>query len=127
MRKTMFAAAAALATVACAPAANDNQAGNAAAPVPTAAAAETDYQQRLRGLSDRQRDGVFLRALRDAGIPCQEVRGSSYLGTNVGNASWTARCRDGSQWLITIGAGEVAQIMSVSDARRALQQQGRLP
>lgn len=129
MRRIVFVAAAALAAGACGPLApgETSSADNAAVPVSESAAAETDYQQRLRALPPGQREAVFIRALRDAGIPCQGVQTSNYLGTNLGNASWTASCEDDSQWLITVGAGEVAQIMSISDAKRVLQKQGLRP
>ena len=125
--QTMFVVFAVLAASACGPLAptggNEADTGTGSAP----AAAETDYQQRLRTMAAGQRDAVFIRALRDAGIPCQGVEASSYLGTNSGNASWTASCEDRSQWLITVGSSGVAQIMSLSDAKRTLQKGGLRP
>lgn len=128
MQKTMFVVVAVLAVGACGPVSptGGNEADNRAESAP--AAPETaDYQQRLRTMADRQRDAVFIRALRDAGISCQGVEGSTYLGTNLGNASWTATCNDRSQWLITVGSSGVAQIMSLSDAKRTLQKGGFRP
>lgn len=127
MQKILLVAIAVLAAGACGPLApsDRSEVDNAAAAVP--AVAETDYQQRLRTMADGQRDAVFIRALRDAGIPCQGVEESSYLGTNQGNASWTASCDDRSQWLITVGSGGVAQIMSLSDAKRTQQKGGLRP
>lgn len=122
-------AVAALTAGACGPLAQGetSPADNAAAPASETANAETPYQQQLRAMGDGQRNAVFIRALRDAGLPCQGVRASSYLGTNLGNASWTASCEDDSQWLITVGAGDVAQIMSIADAKRVLEKQGLRP
>jgi hypothetical protein len=60
---------------------------------------------RIQGLPDGQRNGVFLRAIRDAGQPCQEVIGSAYNGEYFGRPSWAARCREGQDWLVMIDAG----------------------
>jgi len=78
-------------------------------------------------MAEGQREAIFLRALKDAGIPCQWVDASNYLGTSLGNASWIASCDDRSQWLITVGANGVAQIMSLSNAKRTLQKGGFRP
>ncbi|MFN3945162.1 MAG: hypothetical protein ACK4K7_09555 [Allosphingosinicella sp.] len=87
-------------------------------------AQETSYQERIRLLDEGSRNAVFLRSLRDAGIGCQQVAESVYLGTVHGHASWAATCRERTQWLVTVGGDDVARIMSLDDAHRTHHKRG---
>src|SRR5688572_17419103 len=46
------------------------------------------------GLSDRQRNVVFIRALLDAGITCQEVTSSERVPDQDGKPLWRVNCSD---------------------------------
>ena len=71
----------------------------------TIAVAEGGYKARIDALDERQRNAVFLRAVRDAGHSCQSVAGSAYGGLEFGMPSWVARCGDGSDWLVMLDKG----------------------
>ena len=78
-----------------------------------------DYQARLQAMPEGQRNAVFIRALRDAGRPCQGVENSAYQGERDGVPTWTARCTDGGgEWLILLGADGVVQVVSAAEAVR---------
>ena len=81
-------------------------------------AQQGDYQARLQAMPEGQRNAVFIRALRDAGRPCQGVESSSYQGLRDGVPTWTARCTAGGDWLILLGAGGVVQVVSAAEAVR---------
>ena len=82
-------------------------------------AGEGDYQARLQAMPEGQRNAVFIRALRDAGHPCQGVENSSYQGVRDGVPTWTARCTaGGGDWLILLGGGGVVQVVSAAEAVR---------
>ena len=82
-------------------------------------AGKGDYQARLQAMPEGQRNAVFIRALRDAGRPCQGVENSAYQGVRDGVPTWTARCTDGGgDWLILLGAGGVVQVVSAAEAVR---------
>src|SRR5688500_7802591 len=71
------------------------------APAP---AESVDYKARIAAMQPTSRDGLFLRAIRDAGQQCQSVAGSSYNGEQFGMPSWVARCEDGRDWLVMVRA-----------------------
>jgi hypothetical protein len=83
------------------------------------AGGQGDYQARLQAMPEGQRNAVFIRALRDAGRPCQGVENSTYRGVRDGVPTWTARCTaGGGDWLILLGAGGVVQVVSAAEAVR---------
>ena len=79
----------------------------AAGPPP---ASISEYKQRLDTLSEQQRNGVFLRAVRDAGAGCQDVIGSAYHGIEFSMPSWVARCENGTDWMIMLDKGGRAHV-----------------
>jgi hypothetical protein len=81
-------------------------AGNAAAPV----------TNQVAGLSDAQRNAVFIRALRDAGFDCQHVERSAPVGTIQNMPAWRATCQGGGEWTIVIAADGTAQILPQAGA-----------
>lgn len=97
--KLTIAAAAALVLFGCnkseQPAANNAVATNAAEP-------KVDYVAEIRGMSPPLRRGTFLRAIRDAGQPCQEVRKEYETEPVGGQASWSAECENGAQWIVIV-------------------------
>lgn len=75
-----------------------------------APASISEYKQRLDALTDQQRNGVFLRAVRDAGAGCQDVIGSAYHGIEFSMPSWVARCENGTDWMIMLDKGGRAHV-----------------
>ncbi len=94
----MLIGAALLAAAACGPEAEPREAKAITVP-------EGGYKQRIDALAAKQRDALFLRAIRDAGQECQQVVGSAYNGVHFGMPSWAARCSNGADWLIMLGKG----------------------
>ena len=67
-------------------------------------------------MSDRERNVVFVRALLDAGLPCDGVTGSERQPDQDGKPLWRADCKSpGGSHLITITPDGIAQIISRSD------------
>jgi hypothetical protein len=66
-------------------------------------------------MSDRQRNVVFIRAMLDAGLPCQEVTGSTRMPDQNGNPMWRATCSDGASHMISITPDGTANIVSRTD------------
>ncbi|WP_375403647.1 hypothetical protein [uncultured Sphingomonas sp.] len=85
---------------------------NAAAPVRL-----STVQQRVVDLSPQLRDGVLFRAIRDGGAECQGVAAAAREADQDGRPVWSARCTEGSAYLIAIGADGVAQVTKVSGDR----------
>jgi hypothetical protein len=110
MRISMTAAAIlAVTTAACS---GDNR--NAAA---TNAATAESTGNAVAALSEGQRNAVFIRAIRDAGLECQHVQSSTPAGTYRGMPVWRATCRGNRHWTIVIGANNEAQILNADEAR----------
>src|SRR5437868_4261888 len=76
-------------------------AGNAAEPV----------TNQVAGLSDAQRNGVFIRALRDAGFDCQHVERSVPARTVQNMPAWRTTCQGGAEWTILVAPDGSAQIL----------------
>jgi hypothetical protein len=68
----------------------------------------------VASLSEGQRNAVFIRAIRDAGLDCQHVERSVPAGTAQNLPVWRATCQGGSDYMIAIGADGTAQIQSGS-------------
>lgn len=77
----------------------------------------TNYQAEVSALPLNARQGVFLRAVRDAGLTCQEVTESEKLPDREGNPTWRAICDGNSPHIISITRDGTAMVMSRSDAR----------
>lgn len=67
------------------------------------------------GMSDRQRNVVFIRALMDAGIACQSVTESTRLPDQDGKPLWRATCSDKTAHMISITPEGTANIVSRTD------------
>lgn len=65
----------------------------------------------LDAMSEAEREGVLLRALRDGGHDCQEVVGAVRAGESQGVPLWRAVCRGGRSWIIAVTANGYAQIL----------------
>lgn len=86
--------------------------GNAAVTVPGPEAT----QNRLEALSEGERNAVFIRAIRDAGLPCQQVESSARAGEHQGLPLWTARCENGVTWTIVLGNDGSAAVLNPNEA-----------
>jgi hypothetical protein len=74
-----------------------------------------DYQARVTEMSRGQRNAVFIRAIRDAGLPCQHVAASAYIAKYRGFDMWTAQCPGSGDWALLIGPKGTAQVISCAD------------
>lgn len=82
-----------------------------------AAGASANYQQQLEAMTEGQRNAVFIRAIRDAGLDCQHVSGSIPAGDYRGMPVWNVRCSGGGNWTIVVAANGIAQILNATEAR----------
>ena len=87
--------------------------GNDQAPAPAS------YGERLQAMPDGQRNAVFIRAIRDAGLDCQHVAGSTPEADYRGMPVWNVRCDGGGNWTVVLSNGGIAQILNASEARLA--------
>jgi len=85
-------------------AATANMAANAANAV--------DHVAAIENLSETEQQGVFLRAIRDADIPCRDVIETEKLEPQGGVATWRAQCEQGNAHLILVQPDGSAQVMS---------------
>ncbi|GAA3699127.1 hypothetical protein GCM10022268_06680 [Sphingomonas cynarae] len=97
----------------------DNTADNAAAAAP-----DGGYAARITALSPRLRQGVFLRAIRDAGEECQEVTEEDGIAAIEGKPAWVVTCDRSTRWVITIDKSGTAAVNKVSPSSRAERQPG---
>lgn len=62
----------------------------------------------VANLPPGQRNGAFLRAIRDAGVPCQDIVKAEVLPQRGETAQWRVECEDHVQHLVAIApAGPV--------------------
>ncbi|MGK6355987.1 hypothetical protein ACMGDH_12295 [Sphingomonas sp. DT-207] len=102
---------------------------NAAVPVNTAEPINADAEANAIGnaagpenalaavleMNDRQRNVVFIRALLDAGLPCEGVTSSERVDDLNGQPAWRATCVGGTSHLISISPDGTANIASRTD------------
>lgn len=98
------------------PGSNEAATNDAAVNEAIANEAATNYQAEVIALPLPARQGVFLRAVRDAGLTCQQVTESEKLADRDGNPTWRAICDGNNPHIITITRDGTAQIVSRSDA-----------
>ncbi|WP_294288332.1 hypothetical protein [uncultured Sphingomonas sp.] len=111
MMRPMFAVLLALPLAACG-GGSDTPAANTA--TPAAAATESEFQAKVAALTPAERNGVFIRAIRDAGLNCQEVTEST-KDKKVG--MWAARCADGTGYAVQILPDGTATVFAPAGAR----------
>jgi hypothetical protein len=110
-RTANIIAAAALALGAC---------SQSAAPTAnTQVATPGDTQNRLTAMPEAERDGVFIRAIRDANQDCQHVDSSEASGSHQGFPVWTAHCSGGGTYTIVITNDGGATVINAAEARLA--------
>lgn len=71
-----------------------------------------DFAAAVAKLPLGQQRGVFLRAIRDAGLPCQDVTEVKRFPDEHGVSIWRAECDDQSQQLIQIKKDGTATVVS---------------
>lgn len=92
--------------------------GNRATPAPTDnQASGMSEASRLAALSSGQRNAVFIRAIRDAGLECQHVDWSEQTDSYRGMPVWIAACARDQVWAIVVGENGIAQILNPAEAR----------
>lgn len=72
----------------------------------------SNYAARVIALPVGQRDIVFLRAIRDAGLDCQGVTKSERLADTGSTPTWRAVCTDGTAHLVQVTPGGTALVVS---------------
>jgi len=72
----------------------------------------TNYVTAVNSLSESQRKAVFFRAIRDAGLPCQDVTNAEQIVTGDKAPIWRARCEDGAIHLIQVMPDGTANVVS---------------
>ena len=80
-------------------------------PQANVAAPANAYAARIAALPVGQRNGVLIRALRDADRDCQQVTESSVAGEIEGKPAWAATCDGRTQWVVAFGGDGVATII----------------
>lgn len=91
---------------------------NATAPANDTAGNEAavNYQAAVLDLSASERDVVMIRAIRDAGIECQQVTGSEQIRGE--GLVYRAKCDDGASHVVSIAADGNAQVISAGAAAK---------
>jgi hypothetical protein len=79
--------------------------------------AANPFEERLRALTEGERNAVFIRAIRDARLECQHVESSAPGEPVRGVPTWRARCDGGANYTIAILPGGTAQIVDDAEAR----------
>jgi hypothetical protein len=88
---------------------NEQQPAAPASPAPF-----TDVQRRVVDLPQQQRFGVFLRAIRDGGAPCQQVVQEIRQPDHQGSPLFAVRCDDGPRYAIAIDAKGIALVTKLN-------------
>ncbi len=76
-----------------------------------------NYTAAIMALEPSAREGVFLRAIRDAGLPCQGVTATEQVSgeglvAHKSFPTWRATCTSGAQHLIQVTPDGTAKIVS---------------
>ena len=85
-----------------------------------------DYQAKLEAMPEGQRNAVFIRAIRDAGLDCQHVASSTGAGEINGAPAWTVACDNDVRWTVAIGGDGVAQVISTDELNALAAKKGSL-
>lgn len=72
----------------------------------------TNATAQVIALPERQRNAVFFRAIRDAGLPCQSVRQSEAIKSDNEAPAWRASCDNGESHLIAVTPDGMVNIVS---------------
>lgn len=83
---------------------------NAAGDNVAASTPNSDAQNQVRSLPDGQRNGVLIRAIRDAGQDCQQVEASELIATSNNLPVYMATCHGGAVYAVAIRDDGTAQV-----------------
>jgi hypothetical protein len=83
----------------------------------TAQPGGSDAQARVKALPDAQRNGVLIRAIRDANLACQQVTESSLSQTSNKVPVYFATCEDGAVYAVALADDGTATVQPVTPAR----------
>lgn len=86
-------------------------------PANNVATSANEVANQIAALPEGQRNGVFIRAIRDAGQECQHVESSDRAGEHRGYPVWNATCSGGGTWTIVITNNGIAQVLNAAEAR----------
>lgn len=105
------------ALAACNPPAQENAAdasNNAAAAIENAANAVNalNYVAEIGNLSEQEQQGVFFRAIRDAGLPCQDITKLEQDEPIDGVPTWRVDCDRDTPHLIQVKPDGSAQVIT---------------
>ena len=90
----------------------------APAPSPTPTPGPDGYVAKVRARADKQRAGVLLRAIRDAGRNCQAVIAQTPAEAEGASAAWVATCDDKAHWVVVIADDGTATVVDAKDVAR---------
>jgi len=79
--------------------------------------AANPFEERLRAMTEGERNAVFIRAIRDSRQDCQHVESSAPGEPVRGVPTWRAQCDGGASYTIAILPGGTAQIVNDAEAR----------
>ena len=91
-----------------------NQAAKEGGNAAQAAGNGQDIAAAVANLPAGQQRGVFFRAVRDAGLPCQDITDVQRFPDEHGVRIWRVECDDHSQQLIQISKDGTAAVVSRS-------------
>ena len=74
----------------------------------------TEVQRRVVDLPQQQRFGVFIRAIRDGGAPCQQVVQEIRQPDHQGSPLYAVRCEDGPRYAIAIDGKGIALVTKLN-------------
>jgi len=80
--------------------------------VANATNAAVDVAAQVAALPENERNGVFLRAIRDSDISCQDVNKAEQIEPTQGAPTWRAYCDRGDAHLIVLKPDGSAQVIS---------------
>lgn len=73
------------------------------------------YIEKLRGLSQQDRDLALRRAVQDADLRCKRVLGTTESGRYENMVMWTVRCEGDEDWAVFIAPSGDVQVRSCGD------------
>lgn len=66
----------------------------------------------ITALPEAARNAVFLRAIRDAGLDCQDILKGERLEPMGEKATWRVQCEDGASHLVLVNQNGSAEVVS---------------
>lgn len=79
--------------------------------------AQGNYIAEVTALPPGQLRGVLYRAIVDGGETCQAIQDFAREPDRDGKPTWSARCKEGSEWVIVLGNDGIAQVTGASVRR----------